>query len=181
MGTTALVAQRWGGGDRRGATLVLFQSLAIAIVFSVALIALRRPISLVGFALVGATPDVTALGDPYFCIRIWAAPFSLMTLALTALMRCHGDPLVPRDIVIGVNIVNIAGDLLLVPGTWGLPSLGVVGAAWASVVAQASGWLAAAVIGWRRVRAYWDWGWLRHWRELSWQRFFAVQSHLFVR
>ena len=35
MGTTALVAQRWGAGDRRGATLVLFQSLAIAAVFSV--------------------------------------------------------------------------------------------------------------------------------------------------
>lgn len=181
MGTTALVAQRWGGGDRRGATLVLFQSLAIATVFSVALIALRRPISLVGFALVGATPEVTALGDAYFSIRIWEAPFYLMTLALTALMRGQGDALVPMYIVIGVNIVNIAGDLLLVPGTWGLPSLGVVGAAWASVVAQASGWLAAAVIGWRRVRAYWDWGWLRRWRELSWQRFFAVQSHLFVR
>ena len=42
-------------------------------------------------------------------------------------------------IVIGVNIVNIVGDLLLVPGTWGLPSFGVVGAAWASVVAQAFG------------------------------------------
>lgn len=181
MGTTALVAQRWGADDRRGATLVLFQSLAIATVFSIALIVLRRPISWIGFALVGSTPDVTALGDAYFTIRILEAPFYLMTLALTAFMRGQGDALVPMYIVIGVNIVNIAGDLLLVPGTWGLPSFGVVGAAWAAVIAQASGWVAAMVIGWRRVRAYWDWNWLKRWRELAWQRFFAVQSHLFVR
>lgn len=181
MGTTALVAQRWGAGDRSGATLVLFQSLAIALVLGLALIVLQRPIALIGFALVGATPDVTALGDAYFSIRIYEAPFYLMTLAMMALMRGQGDAVVPMYIVIGVNIVNIAGDLLLVPGTWGLPSFGVVGAAWASVVAQAAGWAAAMVIGWRRVGAYWDWNWLRRWRELAWQRFFAVQTHLFVR
>lgn len=181
MGTTALVAQRWGADDRRGAALVLFQSLAIAVVFSATLIVLRRPISLIGFALVGSTPEVTILGDAYFTIRILEAPFYLMTLAMTAFMRGQGDALVPMYVVIGVNIVNIAGDLLLVPGTWGLPSFGAVGAAWASVVAQAAGWVWAMAVGWRRVRAYWDWGWVKRWRELAWQRFFAVQSHLFVR
>lgn len=181
MGTTALVAQRWGADDRRGATLVLFQSLAIATVLGIALIVLKRPIAIIGFGLVGAAPDVTALGDTYFSIRIYEAPFYLMTLAMTALMRGQGDALVPMYIVIGVNAINIAGDLLLVPGTWGLPSFGVAGAAWAGVVAQGSGWAAAMVIGWRRVRPYWDWSWLRRWRELAWQRFFAVQSHLFVR
>lgn len=181
MGTTALVAQRWGAGDRRGATLVLFQSMTIAVVFSAALILLRRPVSVIGFALVGATPEVTALGDAYFKIRVLEAPFYLMTLALTAFMRGQGDALVPMYIVIGVNIVNIVGDLLLVPGTWGIPSFGVVGAAWASVIAQGSGWVAAVLIGWRRVRDYWDRSWLRRWRQLPWQRFFAVQTHLFVR
>lgn len=181
MGTTALVAQQWGADNRRGATLVLFQSLAIAAVFGLALIFLRRPVAAVGFALVGATPDVTALANEYFSIRILEAPFYLMTLALTALMRGQGDALTPMYIVIGVNVVNIAGDLLLVPGMWGLPSLGVVGAAWASVTAQAAGWAAAMWVTWGRVGAHWDWSWLRRWRQLPWHRFFAVQTHLFVR
>lgn len=181
MGTTALVAQHWGAGNRRGAALVLFQSLAIAVVFGAALVILRRPIAAVGFALVGAAPEVTTLAADYFTIRIFEAPFYLMTLALTALMRGQGDALMPMYVVIAVNALNIVGDLLLVPGTWGLPALGVLGAAWASVTAQATGWVMAVWVGWRRIGAYWDWTWLRRWRELSWQRFFAVQSHLFVR
>src|SRR5690625_4783898 len=181
MGTTALVAQRWGADDRRGATLVLFQSLAIAAVLGVGLIVLPRPIGFVGFSVVGALPDVTALGEAYFSIRIYEAPFYLMTLAMTALMRGQGDALVPMYIVIGVNVDNIVGDLLLVPGTFGLPSYGVTGAAWASLAAQGAGWIAAMIIGWRRVQAYWDWDWIRHWRELAWQRFFSVQTHLFIR
>ena len=87
MGTTALVAQRWGADDRRRAAMVLFQSLAIAAVLGLGLIVLRRPIALIGFALVGAPEDVTALGEAYFAVRIFEAPFYLMTLALTALMR----------------------------------------------------------------------------------------------
>src|SRR5690625_1440803 len=70
MGTTAMVAQLWGANDRRGASLVLFQSLAIAAVLVLGLGVLQRPISLSGFALVVSTPDVTALGDAYFSIRI---------------------------------------------------------------------------------------------------------------
>ncbi len=152
MGTTALVAQRWGAAiaaARRWSCSSRWPSPPCS---ASALIVLRRPISVIGFALVGATPEVTALGDAYFTIRIFEAPFYLMTLALTAFMRGQGDALVPMYIVIGVNIVNIAGDLLLVPGTWGLPSFGVVGAAWAVGHRQGSGWVAAMVIGWRRVR-----------------------------
>lgn len=181
MGTTALVAQHWGGDRRREATLVLFQSLAISVIIGIALIVLRPVVGIVGFALVGAAPEVTELGEAYFNIRIYEAPFYLMTLALTAFMRGQGDALLPMWIVIGVNVVNIAGDLLLVPGTWGIPSYGVVGAAWASVAAQAAGWAAAVVVGWRRVGRYWDWQWLRRWRQLAWDRFFSVQTHLFVR
>lgn len=181
MGTTALVAQRWGAEDRHGATRVLFQSLVIAALLGLGLIVLQRPISFIGFHLVGAPTKVTALGEAYFSIRIYEAPFYLMTLAMTAAMRGQGDALVPMYILIGVNIVNIVGDLLLVPGTFGLPSYGVVGAAWASLAAQAAGWIAATMIGWRRVRPHWNWSWFRQWRELAWRRFFAVQSHLLVR
>src|SRR5690625_747782 len=168
-------------GCERARCSVLVHSPALAAVLGLGLIVLRRPIGFVGFSLVGALPDVTALGEAYFSIRIYEAPFYLMTLAMTALMRGQGDALVPMYIVIGVNVVNIVGDLLLVPGTFGLPSYGVTGAAWASLAAQGAGWIAAMIIGWRRVQAYWDWDWIRRWRELAWQRFFSVQAHLFIR
>lgn len=181
MATTALVAQRWGANDRRGATLISFQALVLSVLLGLGLILLRHPIATIGFALVGAPGDVTALGKAYFTIRVLEAPFYFMTLALTGMMRGQGDALMPMYIVIGVNIVNIVGDLLLVPGTFGIPSYGVVGAAWASLIAQASGCIAAVVIGWHRLRPYWDWRWLRTLRRLPWQRFFSISSHLLIR
>lgn len=181
MATTALVAQRWGAQDRRGATLVTFQALALSVILGLGIVVLRGPVGLIGLGLVGAPEDVTALGKAYFSIRVLEAPFYFMTLALTGTMRGQGDALVPMYIVIGVNVVNIVGDLLLVPGTFGIPSYGVVGAAWASLVAQAAGCVTAALVAWRRLRPYWDHTWLRNLLRLPWQRFFSVSSHLFVR
>lgn len=181
MGTTALVAQYFGRDDRNAAVLVLFQSLLIGLVVGLVLIALKDVTSWIGFILVGAPDDVTVLGKAYFHIRMYEAPFFLMTLAITGYFRGQGDALVPMYLVIFVNIVNIVGDLLLVPGTFGLPSYGVVGAAWASVIAQSSGWVAAMVIGWNRVKAHWKWIWFKQVAQLAWGRFFQVQSHLFFR
>src|SRR5690606_32883595 len=90
MGTTALVAQRWGGGDRRGATLVLFQSMTIAVVFSAALILLRRPVSVIGFALVGATPEA-----PRRALPLPLAPVPMPAYAPALGGAAHAPALVP--------------------------------------------------------------------------------------
>src|SRR5690606_41887232 len=70
-------------------TLSLHDALPISLaaVFGFLLVVFRRPIAAAGFALVGAEPGVTAVAHDYFSIRILEAPFYLMTLALTALMR----------------------------------------------------------------------------------------------
>ena len=159
MATTALVAQRWGAQDRRGATLVTFQALALSVMLGLGIVVLRGPVGLIGFGLVGAPEDVTALGKAYFSIRVLEAPFYFMTLALTGTMRGQGDALVPMYIVIGVNVVNIVGDLLLVPGTFGIPSYGVVSCGRAS--SQAAGCVTAALVAWPPA-PYWDHTWLRN-------------------
>ncbi len=181
MGTTGLVAQAWGRDDRRAAALYLFQALFLAVTLGAVMVALQHHISDIGFAIVGATERVTQLGVSYFAIRIWESPIALLMMGIMGYFRGQGDALVPMYLTVGINLVNIVGDVLLVPGFWGLPSLGIVGAAWASLIAQGSGCLLAAVIVWRRVRAHWDWSWLSRWRHLSWRRFLFVQSDLFFR
>lgn len=51
-----------------------------------------------------------------------------------------------------MNVVNVVLDYALIYGAWGAPALGVVGAAWASVAASASGLVLGAVILVRRYR-----------------------------
>ena len=53
-------------------------------------------------------------------------------------------------LTIGVNVVNVGADYVLIYGKWGFPELGVVGAAWASVLATTVGLIyGLAILGWR--------------------------------
>jgi len=181
MGTTALVAQASGRKDDDEAARTLFQALAIGAVIGFLLVLLRGPIAWAGFALIGAEPEVDRLAKQYFAIRIFEAPAFLMTMALTGYLRGRGDAVLPMLLVVLINAVNIAGDLLLVPGTWGLPAYGIRGAAWASLAAQTVGFVAAAAVVGRQVRHRWSWTWIMRVRKLAWRRFLHVQRDLFLR
>ena len=181
MGTTGLVARASGEGDQEGAVRTLFQSLVIGAGIGIALIALQPVIASVGFALIGATERVTELSRAYFSIRIYEAPMFLTLMGVQGYLRGKGDALTPMYLVIGINVVNIAGDLLLVPGTLGLPAMGIRGAAWASLVAQGVGCGAGLWLVARHVRGTWNWSWFGKWREMPWRRFLNVQSDIFWR
>ncbi len=181
MGTTALVAQASGRGDEDEAARTLFQAIAIGAGLALLLLVLQGPIGWIGFALIGAEPQVDRLARQYFAIRIFEAPAFLLSLGLTGYLRGRGDAVTPMMIVVLINAVNIAGDLLLVPGTWGLPAYGVRGAAWASLIAHSLGCAAGVLAVWPRVRGRWRWKWLLEWRRLPWRRFLHVQRDLFLR
>lgn len=181
MGTTGLVAQAEGRGDPEESVRTLFQAVAIGAAVGLLLVVFQAPIARVGFAVIGTSGEVERLAREYFFIRIYEAPATLMSLGITGYLRGRGDALTPMLLVIGINVVNIAGDLLLVPGALGLPSFGIRGAAWASLIGQAFGFLAGAAVVWRQVRSRWDWSWLQTWRRLPWARFLNVQRDLFVR
>lgn len=181
MGTTGLVAQADGRGDHEAAVRTLFQAVSIGAALGLLLVVLQGPIAWAGFALIGASGEVERLARQYFSIRIFEAPAILMSLGITGYLRGRGDAFTPMLLVIGVNAVNIAGDLLLVPGALGFPSLGIQGAAWASLISQTFGFIAGGAIVWRQVRHLWRWSWLREWRQLPWRRFLGVQRDLFLR
>lgn len=181
MGTTGLVAQAEGRGDRDESVRTLFQSVALGALIGLALVALQGPIAWIGFAAVGAAERVEELGRSYFHIRIFEAPFFMMTLGITGFLRGKGDAATPMIVMIGMNVVNIIADVLLVPGAFGLPALGVRGAAWASLLSQTLGFIAAAALVWPRVRTHWRWSWLTTITSLPWARFVGVQRDLFVR
>jgi len=180
-GTTPLVAQASGRGDHDEATRTLFQALSLGAGLGLLLVLLRKPIASVGFALIGTAGEVNRLAQEYFAIRIFEAPAYLMGLAIIGYLRGRGDAVTPMLLVIGINAVNIVGDLLLVPGALGLPALGVRGAAWASVVAHSIGFVGGAAVVWPRVGHRWQWTWLKRWHQLPWRRFLNVQRDLFLR
>ena len=150
-GTTALVSRAWGAGDRPEAERVTRASLwlCMGIALAMTLPALALPHQLAGvFRLDAEAVDLAAR-----FIR-WLAPFQIafaVHFALGAALRAAGDTRTPLAIGALTNVVNVALAYTLVYGRFGMPSLGVGGAAIASGLAFGVGALVFAWL-WARGR-----------------------------
>jgi putative MATE family efflux protein len=110
------------------------------------------------FRLLGAAPDVAAIGADYLRIVLLSAPFRLTAIVLTRAYQGAGDSRTPLVVRGAGTLLNIALTIMLVPGLAGLPELGVRGAAVATAIGNtvsALVLLGAVGIGWNglRVRA----------------------------
>ena len=138
-GTTALVARAWGAGDYREASRVTMASLVLGGVMA-AFIAV--------FGIVFATPvagvfglDPTTLEMASLNIR-WLSAFNVVFAAmfvLSAALRASGDAWTPLWMSVGVNIMNIPLLYAFVFGRWGMPEMGVAGAAVAAGISFSIG------------------------------------------
>lgn len=154
MGTTALTAQYFGANSKRDCTGVLFQAGLIALIAGVLLTLFRAPLADLGFWLAGGSDDVQMWGKEYLAVRMVGAPLVLLTFVLTGFFRGIADAMTPMWLTIVVNVVNVFADYALIHGHWGAPALGVVGAAWASVFATASGLILGGIVLIVRYRSY---------------------------
>lgn len=138
-GTTALVARAWGAGDYDEASRVTMASLvlggALAMGMAVLGIAFATPVASV-FGLDPATLEMASLN-----IR-WLSAFNVVFAAmfvLSAALRASGDAWTPLWMSVGVNLMNIPLLYAFVYGRWGMPEMGVAGAAIAAGISFSIG------------------------------------------
>lgn len=178
MGTTGIAAQRYGAKDFDGLRVSLGQALIVATLIAITLIALQVPIGSVSLHLIGADPVTTSYALEYFSIRIWSAPATLATFVLLGWFIGLQNARVPLMIVVTVNIINIALDLLFVL----VLGMKVDGVALASVIAEYAGMLLGlgfVVHALRKHPGHWVPAMLINVREYT--TFFAVNGHLLAR
>ena len=133
--TGGLTAQAYGRGDRPAQRLILGRGLALALVCSVALLAIQWPFAKLGTLIIGGSQEVTRLALRYFFIRIWAAPATLSLMALRGWFIGEQDTSSSMKVDLVVNLGNIAVSLLLA-----FPlGIGFDGIAVGTVIAQYAG------------------------------------------
>jgi len=151
-GTTAMVARAWGAGDREEAAQVARASVQISLALSIVMTipCLIFAEEMVGvFALDSAT---LAQGADFIrYISLFTVAFAL-SIVLGSAVRAAGDTRTPLWIGAITNVVNVFLVYGLVFGRFGLPALGVKGAAIASGIAFSVG-AAILLLMWTR-------GWL---------------------
>lgn len=147
-GTTGLVAQAFGRGDRREEAAVMVRAVITALVIGLLILACQRPLIDGALALLAPTTETAAATRTYFDIRVLAAPLTLVNYALFGWLVGLGRAGTALFIQIALNGANIALSIWfgLVLGH------GIAGVAWGTVVAEAlavvgGGVIAVAVLG----------------------------------
>jgi putative MATE family efflux protein len=148
-GTTALVARAWGADDRDEAERVTRASLWICGALGTAL---AVPTFVFADALAGIFRlDAATVALAATFIR-WITPFNLafaVFFVISTALRAAGDTRTPLWIGAAANVLNVGLAYGLVYGRFGLPALGVAGAALANGLAFAFGALVTGLLWWR--------------------------------
>ncbi|MDH6576364.1 MATE family efflux transporter [Kitasatospora sp. MAP5-34] len=150
--TTAAVARRIGAGDRRAAVRQGIDGIWLALLLSVAVVALMLLLAPQAASALGASPTAAPYAVTYLRISALGIPAMLMVMAATGVLRGFQDTRTPLLVAIGGFAANILLNLGLVYGA----GLGVAGSAWGTVIAQttmAAAYLVVVIRGARRERA----------------------------
>ena len=132
----AIVARRIGEGDHAAAREVASRGLAYALVGSAVVgvgLYLLRPAL---FSMMQTSPEVTAMGSAYLTVMIYGIWTLFLSFVITDVFQAAGDTFTPMVLVAGSLALNAVLDPLLIFGGFGLPALGIAGAAWATVASR---------------------------------------------
>ncbi|MBR4299914.1 MAG: MATE family efflux transporter [Bacteroidales bacterium] len=129
LGTSILCSQYIGAGRRDKVIQVvgisLIFNLISGILISLGLVFLAEDI----LVMMGLRPDLMNEGLPYMRIVGGFAFLQAISLSLSASLRSADKAKYPMYVSMVVNILNIIGNYTLIFGKFGMPALGVEGAA----------------------------------------------------
>ncbi|MBZ5701502.1 MAG: MATE family efflux transporter [Acidobacteriia bacterium] len=143
IGLDTLVSQSFGAGQREDCHRSLLNSIYLALAMTPCLM---TPIWFFAPLLtaLGAEPRVSALAIPYMKALAMCVLPLLLYFAVRRTMQAMNLVKPVAFALLTANLVNLAGNWLLVYGKWGAPAMGVVGSGWSTAIARS--YMAAVLI-----------------------------------
>lgn len=188
IGTGGMTAQAYGRDDMSAAAATLIRSVFVSMLIAISCILIQWAFVDFVFLFVKCSPEVRALAETYFHIRIWAAPATLTLMALKGWFIGMQNSVIPMATDLIVNGMNIIGSIILAMGlpALGFSGIGFPGISVGTVAAQYSGLLFAVSMLMLRYRKKVFAGFsLKDARESftghEMKRFFNLNADLFIR
>lgn len=141
VAVAAIVARRKGAQERQEANRTVITVAATAVFIYLAILVI---VNLFGDAILhflGSNPDYHDASSAYFRILMSGSIFNIMAMVVNSAQSGSGNTRVAFVSNVVMSLVNITCNSILIYGKLGLPALGVTGAAIASVMGQAVGFL----------------------------------------
>lgn len=152
-GTQILVSHRFGSGRKGEIGHILSQSLHLLLLAALAMIAVGLPLGKWIFSHILSSPNIASAATEYWHYRTFGYIFAFTASVFRSFFVGISDTKVLTYNSIVMSVVNIVLDYALIFGNFGLPALGVKGAAIASVLAEASSILFYVLYVWAKI----DW------------------------
>ncbi len=135
-GAAMFTAQFWGRGDVPNLRRVLGLCLMIAVSASFIFFALSQFLPSEILGIYTKDTEVIRLGTDYVRTYSWTFLFMAVTFSYAFVMRSTGDVKTPTAISVGALLVSTFLSYSLIFGRFGLPEIGIQGAAVAAVISR---------------------------------------------
>jgi putative MATE family efflux protein len=142
----ALISQYTGAQNTPEANKSAGQVLAMSWIFGLLIGILGFLFSNGIVVLLHLEPEIAELAIMYMRIIFLGIPFMFTSFIFGFILRAYGDTVTPMKVEGATVLLNLCLDPLLIFGLWGLPRLGVLGAASATVFSQSVSSLIAVYI-----------------------------------
>lgn len=167
-GTTIVIAQLLGAGRKQEATQVAYVSLGtnflISFVISLLMFVLAVPI----LHMMGLSSELMPDATVFLQIVGLLSFIQALIMTYSAILKSYGFTRDTMYVTIGMNLLNVAGNYLVIFGPFGLPVLGVMGVALSTSFARLIGLTAMILIVRHRIGL-----------QFSFKRMFYIQrTHL---
>lgn len=164
IGASVLMGNFFGAGDQERLLAEMKTTVSLGLLFALGVLAAALPLTGVIFRLMQVQPEALAPAQTYMRIIFMGLPFSCLYNVYAAALRSVGDSRTPVRFLIISCLLNIGLDLLLVA----VFSLGVAGAALATIFSQGISALLCILYVYRRVpMLHFSWRQLRMDRALA--------------
>lgn len=136
IGTSVLCSQYLGAGNRMKMEQVTAMALLLNVISGAVISVILSAGAPLLLSWMGLKDDLMQYGLPYMQIAGAFAFFQALHLTVSASLRSDNKAIYPMLVVILVNVVNIIGNYSLIFGNFGMPALGVEGAAIATNISR---------------------------------------------
>lgn len=138
-GATALIANAFGAGQREEAKRFAIQGITFGVLTGLALTLIGIQVSPFLFTVLGASGEYLNTALIYMTTIFLGTVFFMLVFMLNAILNALGDTRSYRNFLIAGFLMNVVLDPWFIYGGLGVPPMGLVGIALATVLVQCVG------------------------------------------